>query len=304
MYRIELAPGEVTVFRTIEELATGIRNGFITPRARIYHGASQKWLPIEFHPHYKKALEGPVAQAIEVPVPRPVERPRVEPPSFMSTPAAPATPAAEVAAIVDGPAEPEPADEPPPITTHPVLELPKISYPEITPAEEPVADEPRAARSLRPLQLAVAAVVLAAGAYGMMSAFGPSRGGTAPTPTRPVADRPQLPRVESRTATPAAAPARSPVAAPQPATSGFARALEPGAIVSAPSKIAAAQPPEPPAAAADSSITPAPVELDLTLPSLPEADSLVASARQRADSAAIKRILRAVSGGKDVPQRP
>ena len=57
MYRIELTPGEVTVFRTIEELATGVRNGLITPKARIYHNASDKWLPIEFHPHYKQALE-------------------------------------------------------------------------------------------------------------------------------------------------------------------------------------------------------------------------------------------------------
>ena len=51
--------GRRIVFRTIEELATGIRNGLITPRARIYHNASQKWLPIEFHPHYKKALQMP-----------------------------------------------------------------------------------------------------------------------------------------------------------------------------------------------------------------------------------------------------
>ncbi|HKT60406.1 MAG TPA: hypothetical protein VJQ46_10155, partial [Gemmatimonadales bacterium] len=57
MYRIELAPGEITVFRTIEELATGVRNGLITPKARIYHSASDKWLPIQFHPHYKQALE-------------------------------------------------------------------------------------------------------------------------------------------------------------------------------------------------------------------------------------------------------
>ena len=57
MYRIELSPGEVTVFRTIEELATGVRNGVISSRARIFHGATQKWLPIEFHPHYKKALD-------------------------------------------------------------------------------------------------------------------------------------------------------------------------------------------------------------------------------------------------------
>jgi hypothetical protein len=63
MYRIELTPGEVTVFRTIEELATGVRNGLITPKARIYHSASDKWLPIEFHPHYKQALDLNVAHA-------------------------------------------------------------------------------------------------------------------------------------------------------------------------------------------------------------------------------------------------
>jgi hypothetical protein len=57
MYRIELTPGEVTVFRSIEELATGVRNGVISSKARIYHSASEKWLPIEFHPHYKQALD-------------------------------------------------------------------------------------------------------------------------------------------------------------------------------------------------------------------------------------------------------
>ena len=68
MYRIEVGPGEETVFRTIEELAIGIRNGLVTPRARIYHNASQKWLPIELHPHYKKALEMPAASASPAPV--------------------------------------------------------------------------------------------------------------------------------------------------------------------------------------------------------------------------------------------
>jgi hypothetical protein len=66
MYRIELARGEETVFRTIEELATAIRNGVVTTRARIYHNASQKWLPIEFHPHYKKALELPAGSSHSV----------------------------------------------------------------------------------------------------------------------------------------------------------------------------------------------------------------------------------------------
>src|SRR5688572_22331942 len=68
MYRIEVIPGEETVFRTIEELAIGIRNGVITPRARIFHQASQKWLPIGLHPHYKKAMEMPLASASPAPV--------------------------------------------------------------------------------------------------------------------------------------------------------------------------------------------------------------------------------------------
>ena len=76
MYRIELAPGEETVFRTLEELATAVHNGVVTPRARIYHTASQKWLPIEFHPHYKKALESPPPPKVPVPAPAPARRSR------------------------------------------------------------------------------------------------------------------------------------------------------------------------------------------------------------------------------------
>jgi hypothetical protein len=68
MYRIEVAPGEEAVFRTIEELAVGIRNGVVTPRARIYHHASEKWLPIGLHPHYKKALDMPAASVPHAPV--------------------------------------------------------------------------------------------------------------------------------------------------------------------------------------------------------------------------------------------
>jgi hypothetical protein len=83
MYRIEVAPGEETVFRTMEELAVAIRNGLVTPRARIYHNASQKWLPIGLHPHYKKALELPAASSAHPKTPTPVPgkapgKPRVE----------------------------------------------------------------------------------------------------------------------------------------------------------------------------------------------------------------------------------
>src|SRR5215210_6303198 len=87
MYRIELSPGEETVFRTIEELAIAVRNGLVTARARIYHNASQKWLPIEFHPHYKKALELPVSRS-DVPPARPTER--AQPLSFATPRPSPA----------------------------------------------------------------------------------------------------------------------------------------------------------------------------------------------------------------------
>ena len=72
MYRIEVASGEETVFRTIEELAVAIRNGVVTPRSRIYHNASQKWLPIGLHPHYKKAMELPAGSAAHPTPPTPL----------------------------------------------------------------------------------------------------------------------------------------------------------------------------------------------------------------------------------------
>ncbi|HEY9442645.1 MAG TPA: hypothetical protein VIQ25_05395, partial [Gemmatimonadales bacterium] len=111
MYRIEVKPGEEAVFRTIEELATGIRNGFVTPRARIYHAASQKWLPIEFHPHYKKALEGSFTPTPTGPQPSLSEMPA---PTFAFPSAAP-PPAPSSAA----PKPPASMAEPAPVSTAP-----------------------------------------------------------------------------------------------------------------------------------------------------------------------------------------
>jgi hypothetical protein len=82
MYRIELSPGEETVFRSIEELAVAIKRGIVTPRARIYHNASNKWLPIQFHPHYRTALEMPLSQSALVagPSAKPLSSLTLEPP--------------------------------------------------------------------------------------------------------------------------------------------------------------------------------------------------------------------------------
>jgi hypothetical protein len=199
--------------------------------------------------------------------------------------------------------------EQPSAAASPVLDLPDISYPEITPAEEPVA-ESSVGRGRRPLHLFGAVVVLALGAYAARSTFT-----SAETPPPVVADRPAVPEADSASvpaaiaATPAPAPTatraavpspapRTPMAPAAPATSGFAPALEPRAIVATPA-------PGPAAAAQDSvtPIAPAPIEVDLSVPALAGSESLVATPKQRGDSA-MKRILRAVSGGKESAPRP
>jgi len=75
MYRIELSPGEQTAFRSIEELAVAIRRGVVTPHARIWHNTSSKWLPIQFHPHYKIAasMQLTPADLVAGPPVRPLE---------------------------------------------------------------------------------------------------------------------------------------------------------------------------------------------------------------------------------------
>jgi hypothetical protein len=367
MYRIELAPGEVAVFRTIEELAVGVRNGVITPRARIYHAASEKWLPIEFHPHYKKAVETPPGRPVVIPPTRPADRPRGEHTGLgnlalvHARTASPGAQADVVSRIEPPPelgatgtieagtggADEEPFeeehdaepvgrdDEPLPATTlSPVLQLPRITYPEIrhpeiTRAEASAPDQaPRNQRSRRPLHLAGLAVVLAIGGYLVTSAF--SLAHRTAEPNRTVADRPDMPQAqmpgsETRPSDVAAAvppssnrssprrggipaslpgsakPAAAPASPAPPASSGFAAALEPRANVPAP--VAAAMAAAGTATGADAALgnAPVPIEMDLAAPALPAVDSLASASRQR-DSAAIKRILRAVSGKESAPQ--
>jgi hypothetical protein len=130
MYRIELEPGDVGVFRSVEEIATAIKSGVVTPRARIYHQATDKWLPIEFHPHYKKALElvasgGGQASSSPASSSAPV--------SSSSTPSGPragiriiSAPRPAVAVV-----EPEPEPEP--------VRKPQAAHPEPVTRHEPVA---------------------------------------------------------------------------------------------------------------------------------------------------------------------
>jgi hypothetical protein len=150
MYRIELAPGEVTVFRTIEELATGVRNGLITSKARIYHSASEKWLPIGFHPHYKRALGIASGRAADRPASKVAERPRNEPLTFLSVPLASGTPqlsppsSGATPPTAQSPEPVPPKDKTPVATPAPTIEasMPTIEAPAIeAPAIEASAVE-------------------------------------------------------------------------------------------------------------------------------------------------------------------
>jgi hypothetical protein len=191
----------------------------------------------------------------------------------------------------------------PPVVASPVGQFPAIVYPEITPVEPPVVEPVApAARSRRSLHVLGALAVLALGGYGMMS-LAPASGEAAPAPA--AVDHPALPEpaAPAQVEQPARAPTPSrAVVMTQPASSGFAPALEPRAIVSTNAADIAPSPAASPAPR-DSSLGPAPVELQLEVPALPRAESLVGTPRQQGDSA-MKRILRAVSGGKDVPPRP
>lgn len=298
MYRIELKPGEETVFRTIEELATGIRHGLITPKARIFHSASQKWLPIEFHPHYKKAMNMPGTKSGETPA--------------IVVPSAPA-PVVRVAPVVVPPVVAAP------VVVSPVAVLTPIAYDlpveeEVSlPAEHVSLDPPDAGR-FRPIHLAMAAAVLLVGSYLALSAAAPSR--RASNAVASYTQTPQPANVLPATMQPVV-PAPVVVAEkidsspPKPSPSVAVRTSGPTFGPPASPPIArkrtivtsiGASPPAPEAEDSTVTIEPAPTEVDLSVPSLPFGDSLAPATQT--DSHAIRRILRAVSGEGAPAPRP
>jgi hypothetical protein len=210
MYRIELSPGEETAFRTIEELAVAIRRNVVTSKARIFHNATNKWLPIQFHPHYKIAVAMPLTQADLVagaPV-APLSTLNLN--DALATPPVPVSSSREAATqaalaawpapkpVSTPPARPAPAPAPAPAPRRPLAPEPQITLG--TPAPEPrrivqparIAEPPRAQPSRvveparpaparakssrkrkkpgRSLHLALAGAVLAACAQLMIAA--------------------------------------------------------------------------------------------------------------------------------------
>src|SRR3982751_886589 len=144
MYRIELSPGEETVFRSIEELAVAIKRGVVTPRARIFHSASNKWLPIQFHPHYKAALSMPLSQS-EL-----FAGPPVKPLGSLS---------------LESPASTEPS-LPPPQSDAPPARIVKTSAPKSKRAEKRPR---RQAKPRRQLRIALVGALLVGGAQWVLS---------------------------------------------------------------------------------------------------------------------------------------
>jgi hypothetical protein len=54
MYLIELTTGKEALYRSEDEFTAAIRRGEVGPTSRIYHRAASAWIPVTFHPHFRK----------------------------------------------------------------------------------------------------------------------------------------------------------------------------------------------------------------------------------------------------------
>jgi hypothetical protein len=278
MYRIELSPGEETVFRSIEELAVAIKRGVVTPRARIYHNASSKWLPIQFHPHYKVAVTMPLTNAALVAGPpvKPLSSLSLEQPQDPEPPAYIAPPA------------PRYAPPPPPPEQQPVRRK------KVPRAERP-ASEKRARRrikSQRQLRIALVGALLIGGAEWVLSAPLFSRSDIpviARTQRRLITAQTEAMKRVSSPNTAAMIPVLPTAAATAPPSFGGMGSTERGAPVA---KLEMT----PVESAATADIEPAPSAMDVSVPTATHTDSLASQQADSSNKKTIKRILRQVSG--------
>jgi hypothetical protein len=275
MYRIELSPGEETVFRSIEELAVAIKRGVVTPRARIYHNASNRWLPIQFHPHYQVAVSMPLTNAALV------AGPPVKPLSSLT---------------LQVPQDPEP----------PVRFAPPASrmQPLPPPEEQPRRKRPRSqqqagekqprrrTKSRRQLRIALVGALLIGGAQWVLSAPLFSRSDVpviARTQRRLIAAQTEAMKRVSSANTAAMIPVIPTPAATAPPSFGGMGGSErsiPGAQLEM----------TPVETAVTPNIEPAPSTIDVSAPAAAVPDSLTAKSADSTNKKAIKRILREVSG--------
>jgi hypothetical protein len=55
MFLVEPAAGRQKIYDSALDLGAAVRRGELGPEARIYHRATDRWLPITMHPEYRKA---------------------------------------------------------------------------------------------------------------------------------------------------------------------------------------------------------------------------------------------------------
>jgi len=283
MYRIELSPGEETVFRSIEELAVAIKRGVVTARARIYHNASNKWLPIQFHPHYKVAVAMPLTQAALV------AGPPVKPLATLS---------------LDQPQDPEPVRIVPP--------APRMQAP--LPPEQPVrkkrprAEQPasekkqprRRTKSRRQLRIALVGALLIGGAQWVLSAPLFSRSDVpviARTQRRLIAAQTEAMKRVTSANTAGMIPVLPTPASTTPPSFGGMGGVQPAAPAARPEMTTVES-------AATPEIEPAPSAIDVSVPVAKGTDSLTSPVIDSTNKKAIKRILREVSGAQTKEKSP
>lgn len=313
MYRIELSPGEETAFRSIEELAVAIRRGVVTSHARIYHNATSRWLPIQFHPHYKLAVSMPLTQAdlVAGPPVKPLSsltlsEPGVAPaiPAKSPTPstvresavqaALSAWPAAKPLSSLTPPRAPEPQPsikiaEPKPATRR-VAAKPAKRLPETTPARATLTSKPsstaarveqaprekrsRKRRPQRALRLALAGALLIASTHLVVSPAGQVKLAVFPATASLGAELPLV-----------SVPSASKILR-SPRKAVWAKETEPTDSNSG----------------ASSAIEPPPSAIEMAVPTVASTESLAPKMVDSTGQKSLKRILRAINGS-GTPER-
>lgn len=273
MYRIELSPGDETVFRSIEELAVAVKRGVVTPRARIYHGAADKWLPIQFHPHYKIALSMELTNAALV------AGPTVKPLSTLS---------------LEQPSEPE--------LPEPMLAL-AAEPPKPAPAPKKKtsgsgSSTKRSRRTTKPrrqLRIALVGALLIGGAQWVLSA--------------PLFSRVETPALIAAQRQLISAPIEAMRRVSSPNTAAMVPVLPQGGNAPAAPQLKGTQPASPSAPSfggsggavesADAAEIQAPPGLQTTAPAAPSADSLAGVVVDSTGAKSLRRILQSVSGAPE-----
>jgi hypothetical protein len=290
MYRIELSPGEQTAFRSIEELAVAIRRGVVTPHARIWHNASSKWLPIQFHPHYKIAASMQLTSAelaAGAPV-KPLELLTLG--ELMDPPTPPVRPVAEPKPSIRSTIRPKESAR----SKEPAKEI-RAAQPE-PPARKKRAAKPHRSRSgRRPLRIALAGAILIACAHLAFTLVSTARSeeiAILPRTHRRLITAPASLAEQGRPETTAAAvlPGLPAVSLPRPSNSV---GRQPPPILpteSATSSLGASS------AETTADIEPAPSAIQISAPTAVSTDSLAPRLVDSTGKKAFRGVLRAIGG--------